>query len=516
MSPESEKSGQGSSLPEDNPPVTQGPGGRIGSSARQAPKPGSTVNHASGKTTPGSGDAPRCFSPVLRVGRRFFVYDAVQNRILETNRAGARALEDQAVADLHGPHGGDGAAPGGLPLSYTPPAGQIIVRTIEFVPTGACNLQCSYCATRERYKRGDGTNEVMDESTALAALRLLRPYIHSDILRLRFFGGEPLLAFKVIRRIVETLDEWGIATDKTLATNGILLNDEIIDFLAAHRFLTLISLDGSPEVHDANRTDHEGRATYSRVVQNLKRYQARHPELFPTHVAINMVVAPRFAGRFREQVEHLRSLGISPDQINPNDTTGTASPSTNYSDAQVKRTQREKAAIREEILRTGPTCNRTRSPGCYATYGGLTWPNVETSLEANDSAPATNEIVLEDCQQYAWNTFTVWPDGGVSFCLEFARSAQVEFGNALTGSLDMAGIARLQEDFRTSVVKGCRTCWAVRMCQLTGCCLEFVRRGCKDGWQRPSLCDYLRGDLAERLRDALRLHFQIRKEKSYV
>ena len=59
-------------------------------------------------------------------------------------------------------------------------------------------------------------------------------------------------------------------------------------------------------------------------------------------------------------------------------------------------------------------------------------------------------------------------------------------------------------------------CWAVRMCQLTGCCLEFVRRGCKDGWQRPSLCDYLRSDLAERLRDALRLHFQIRKEKSYV
>ena len=117
------------------------------------------------------------------------------------------------------PMGADGAAPGGLPLSYTPPAGQIIVRTIEFVPTGACNLQCSYCATRERYKRGDGTNEIMDESTALAALRLLRPYIHSDILRLRFFGGEPLLAFKVIRRIVETLDEWGIATDKTLATN---------------------------------------------------------------------------------------------------------------------------------------------------------------------------------------------------------------------------------------------------------------------------------------------------------
>ena len=120
----------------------------------------------------------------------------------------------------------------------------------------------------------------------------------------------------------------------------ILLNDEIIDFLAAHRFLTLISLDGFPEVHDANRTDHEGRATYSRVVQNLKRYQARHPELFPTHVAINMVVVPRFAVRFREQVEHLRSLGISPDQINPNDTTRTASPSTSYSDAQVKRTQR--------------------------------------------------------------------------------------------------------------------------------------------------------------------------------
>ena len=350
-----------------------------------------------------------------------------------------------------------------------------------------------------------------------AALRLLRPYIHSDTLKLKFFGGEPLLAFKVIRRIVETLDGWGIATDKTLATNGILLNDEIIDFLAAHRFLTLISLDGSPQVHDANRTDREGRATYSRVVQNLKRYQARHPELFPTHVAINMVVAPRFAGRFREQVEHLRSLGISPDQINPNDTTGTASPSTSYSDVQVKRTQREKAAIREEILRTGPTCSRTRSPGCYATYGGLTWPN------AGD-LPRKPMIVLQQqmrsCWRIASNTLGIplryGRMAGYPFAWNSLRSPQVEFGNALTGRLDMAGVARLQEDFRTSVVKGrCRTCWAVRMCQLTGCCLEFVRGGCKDGWQRPSLCDYLRSDLAERLRDALRLHLQIRKEKSY-
>jgi radical SAM protein with 4Fe4S-binding SPASM domain len=462
-----------------------------------------------------SGHEQRCFSPVLRVGRRFFFYDAFKNQILETNRAGARALEHQAIAEVNGPHGGDAGEPSGLQLSYTPPAGQVIVRTIEFVPTGSCNLQCSYCATRDRYQRDDGTNDVMDESTALAALNLLRPYIHSDTLRLRFFGGEPLLAFQVIRRIVETLDGWGIATDKTLATNGILLNDESIDFLAVHRFLTLISLDGSPQVHDAHRTDREGRATYSRVVQNLKSYQARHPELFRQHVAINMVITPRFAGRFQEQVKHLMSLCISPDQINPNDTTGTASPSTRYTDVQIKRMQREKAAIRKEIISTGPTCSQTRAPGCYATYGGLTWPSLETPLEANDRSPATNEIVLEDCQQYAWNTFTVWPDGGISFCLEFARSAQVEFGNAHTGRLDMEGVARLQEDFRTSVVKGCRTCWAVRMCQLTGCCLEFVRRGCKDGWQRPSLCDYLRGDLVERLRDALRLHLQIRKEKSH-
>ncbi|HET7874577.1 MAG TPA: radical SAM protein [Methylomirabilota bacterium] len=432
---------------------------------------------------------------VLRVDGRPFLYDARQNRVWETDEHGARAVAER--------RGSGDCAP--LRLRYNAPARALIPRAIEFVMTGACNLQCTYCATRERYRSAEGAYDRLDEATALRALELLRPHLPAGPLQVKFFGGEPLLCVGVIRRIIETLDSWGVETDKIIATNGLLLDDETIDFLARGRFLTLISLDGVREVHDANRRDARGRGSYDRVLDRLNRFRERHPEVFRTRVAINMVVAPQFAGRFRELVAHLVRLGISPDQINPNDTAATSEPSTSYTEHQLLALRREKTAIRRQIVRGEWKSTQSIFADCYHSYCGLRPENAGQQSRTDEPPDAADRIPLEDCQGYAWNIVTILPDGKVSACLEFERSPEVQFGDVHEGVLDLARLIAFQRAFRESVVDGpCARCWAVRLCPMTGCYKTFVTNGCRPGWQHAEMCDLMRGDLADRLASALR------------
>ena len=433
---------------------------------------------------------------ILQLNGRRFIYDAARNRIVETDERGANFLQEHI----------DHTQVKALELAFTPVATEIIPRAIEFVMTGACNLQCTYCATRDRYLDAQGSYDRLDDTTALKALELLRP-VMPEYVQVKFFGGEPLLCMPVIRRVVETLDSWGIESDKIIATNGLLLDDDAIDFLAGHRFLTLISLDGPQEVHDANRRDAGGRGSYERVVERLNRFRHRHPETFRTHVAVNMVVAPEFAGRFRELAGHLVNLGISSDQINPNDTAATSAESTYYTETQLRALRREKAVVRDEIVGGRRIARADVFGDCYQNYGGLRLP-VEAGDEERPPAD-TAGVLLEDCQGHAWNIVTILPDGKVSACLEFKRQAAVEFGDVHAGCLDLSRLITFQKAFRASVIHGpCSRCWAVRMCSMTGCYKAFVANGCLPDWQKTEMCDLLREDLAGRMQGALQFRLQ--------
>jgi radical SAM protein with 4Fe4S-binding SPASM domain len=229
--------------------------------------------------------------------------------------------------------------------------------------------------------------------------------------------------------------------------------------------------------------------------------------VFRNHVAINMVVAPEFAGRFRELVEHLVRLGISPDQINPNDTIATSEPSTAYTDDQLLALRLEKAAIREQIVRGECRSSQSIFGDCSYSYCGLHPENAAQESLDEGTSDAVDGILLEDCQGFAWNIVTVLPDGKVSACLEFERSPGVEFGDVQAGVLELAKLTAFQRAFRESVVDGpCAECWAVRLCPMTGCYKAFVTNGCRPGWQRAEMCNLMRDDLADRVASALRVN----------
>lgn len=117
-----------------------------------------------------------------------------------------------------------------------------------------CNLRCSYCYA------GDGKYQksgIMDITTAKKSVDFLIENSKRDNLGICFFGGEPLLNFKLIKEVVEYCNEKEKEIGKKFAfsmtSNGTLLNDEIEEFIIKNHIKLQISIDGDKETHDLNR-----------------------------------------------------------------------------------------------------------------------------------------------------------------------------------------------------------------------------------------------------------------------
>jgi len=168
---------------------------------------------------------------------------------------------------------------------------------------GVCNLDCRYCyytmKPDELYpgvQRFQMADEVLREYT--------RQYLEAMPVRCEFGwqGGEPLLAGKdFFRRAVAYQKEFGRSAQVVsngLQTNGTLLDDEWCAFLAENKFLVGVSIDGPPQVHDANRVDRQGRPTSQRVWKGVDLLR-KHEAEFNVLVTLNSTNAPHAGNIYR-------------------------------------------------------------------------------------------------------------------------------------------------------------------------------------------------------------------------
>ena len=137
-----------------------------------------------------------------------------------------------------------------------------------------CNLNCSYCfASQGKYK---GDRALMSFETGKRAFDFLIENSGTRRnLEVDFFGGEPLMNWDVVVKLVEYARSIEKQHNKnfrfTLTTNGVLLDDEKIDFLNENMSNVVLSLDGRPEVHDHFRKDYSGKGSYDAIVPKFKR-----------------------------------------------------------------------------------------------------------------------------------------------------------------------------------------------------------------------------------------------------
>ena len=137
-----------------------------------------------------------------------------------------------------------------------------------------CNLNCSYCfASQGKY---NGERALMSYEVGKQALDFLVANSKGrHNLEVDFFGGEPLMNFDVVKKLVEYARSIEKAAGKnfrfTLTTNGVLIDDDVIDFANRECYNVVLSLDGRKEVHDRYRVDYAGNGSWEKIVPKFQK-----------------------------------------------------------------------------------------------------------------------------------------------------------------------------------------------------------------------------------------------------
>ena len=166
------------------------------------------------------------------------------------------------------------------PDNFKPMAGKLKEKTAGVVKAlcihiaHTCNLNCSYCFASQGKYHGD--RAMMSFEVGKRALDFLVENSGTrKNLEVDFFGGEPLMNFDVVKQMVEYArsieKEHGKNFRFTLTTNGMLIDDDVIEFANREMSNVVLSLDGRKEIHDRYRVDYAGNGSWEKIVPKFQK-----------------------------------------------------------------------------------------------------------------------------------------------------------------------------------------------------------------------------------------------------
>lgn len=171
---------------------------------------------------------------------------------------------------------------------------------IAFELTQKCNMQCVYCFYGDLYKHSEHTNRNKELDIEYAYIMIDAIYSQMKSVKnistkkkivLGFYGGEPLLKFDLIKKIVnysELHSNSDFYFSYSLTTNGILLG-KYIDYMVEHNFSLLISLDGNFE-NSEYRVTSKGKNLFQNIFETLKYIKSKYPVFFKNNISFNSVL----------------------------------------------------------------------------------------------------------------------------------------------------------------------------------------------------------------------------------
>ncbi|MBR5798700.1 MAG: thioether cross-link-forming SCIFF peptide maturase [Lachnospiraceae bacterium] len=193
---------------------------------------------------------------------------------------------------------------------------QTVVKALCLHIAHDCNLACKYCFAEEGEYHG--RRALMSFEVGKKALDFLVANSGNRVnLEVDFFGGEPLMNWQVVKDLVaygRSLEE---ANNKkfrfTLTTNGVLLNDEVLEFANKEMANVVLSIDGRKEVHDYMRPFRAGLGSYDLVVPKFQKVAESRGQM-------DYYVRGTFTRNnmdFAEDVKHLADLGFKQISVEP-------------------------------------------------------------------------------------------------------------------------------------------------------------------------------------------------------
>ena len=167
------------------------------------------------------------------------------------------------------------------PDTFAPMAGTLkektagVVKALCLHVAHTCNLNCSYCFASQGKYHGD--RAVMSFEVGKRALDFLVENSGTRRnLEVDFFGGEPLMNFQVVKDLVAYArsieKEKGKNFRFTLTTNGMLVDDDVIEFANRECHNVVLSLDGRKEIHDEFRVDYNGKGSWETIVPKFQKF----------------------------------------------------------------------------------------------------------------------------------------------------------------------------------------------------------------------------------------------------
>ncbi len=306
-----------------------------------------------------------------------------------------------------------------------------------------CNLRCKYCfAGQGGY---GGAPKVMSLEVAKAAIDfLVEKSVGRRNLEVDFFGGEPLMNFEVVKETVKYARSLGKPYDKvfrfTMTTNGVLLDDDAIDFLNEEMHNVVLSLDGRPEINDAMRPNAGGKGSYAGIVPKYQKFVSKRGDK-------DYYIRGTFTKKnldFSEDVMHLVDLGFDQVSVEPV-----------VSDPQLPFSIRE-----EDLPRVFEEYDKLARLLLARKKEGRGFNFFHFMLDLDQGPCAIKRLRGCGCgNEYA----AVDPDGNVFPCHQFVGHDEWCMGSVLTGAYDLEQKTR----FAKATVynkDSCRTCWAKFYC----------------------------------------------------
>lgn len=169
------------------------------------------------------------------------------------------------------------------------------VTSIVLQVTQNCNLRCDYCVYSGSYHNRVHSNKRMTLELAKKGIDFLANHSGDcEIINIGFYGGEPLLEFKLIKECMEYASKRckGKKIYYNLTTNGTLVTKEMILVFQKYDLHLMFSLDGPKAIHDMSRKDMSNQGSYDRLIKNLKMIKNEVPDFFNKNVLFNTVLNP--------------------------------------------------------------------------------------------------------------------------------------------------------------------------------------------------------------------------------
>ncbi|MBE6644838.1 MAG: thioether cross-link-forming SCIFF peptide maturase [Ruminococcaceae bacterium] len=201
-------------------------------------------------------------------------------------------------------------------LAYSYKNNSNVIKAMCLHIAHTCNLNCSYCfASQGKYQ---GERALMSYEVGKRAFDFLVEKSGTRRnLEVDFFGGEPLMNWDVVKKLVAYARSIEKEHNKnfrfTLTTNGMLIDDDVIDFLNKEMSNVVLSLDGRKEVNDHFRKDYRGRGSYDVIVPKFKK-------LVEARGGKNYYVRGTFTHNnvdFTNDILHMADLGFTELSMEP-------------------------------------------------------------------------------------------------------------------------------------------------------------------------------------------------------